>query len=132
MNEEVMTAFIQENFKANLDVIEDLSFAQIKQMVQDRDYVLIYVCKPKKYYLFTYLFIYFVKFFFSYFTDDDHCPICDEALQNLEDIDDDADAVGVRMVKTDDTAFSEFIGLSQFPSIVYYEHSNPHIYDGMM
>ena len=62
--------------------------------------------------------------------DDDHCPICDEALQNLEDIDDDADAVGVRMVKTDDTAFSEFIGLSQFPSIVYYEHSNPHIYDG--
>ena len=64
--------------------------------------------------------------------DDDHCPICDEALQNLEDIDDDADAVGVRMVKTDDTAFSEFIGLSQFPSIVYYEHSNPHIYDGMI
>ena len=43
MNEEAMTAFIQENFKANLDVIEDLSFAQIKQMVQDRDYVLIYV-----------------------------------------------------------------------------------------
>ena len=48
MNEEVMTAFIQENFKANLDVIEDLSFAQIKQMVQDRDYVLVYVCKQKK------------------------------------------------------------------------------------
>ena len=74
----------------------------------------------------------FSQFFFVFnLTDDDHCPICDEALQNLEDIDDDADAVGVRMVKTDDTAFSEFIGLSQFPSIVYYEHSNPHIYDGM-
>ena len=129
MNEEVMTAFIQENFKANLDVIEDLSFAQIKQMVQDRDYVLIYVCKPKKYYI--WFLFYFLLRFFSYLADDDHCPICDEALQNLEDIDDDADAVGVRMVKTDDTAFSEFIGLSQFPSIVYYEHSNPHIYDGM-
>ena len=73
----------------------------------------------------------FLQIFFVFnLTDDDHCPICDEALQNLEDIDDDADAVGVRMVKTDDTAFSEFIGLSQFPSIVYYEHSNPHIYDG--
>ena len=63
MNEEVMTAFIQENFKANLDVIEDLSFAQIKQMVQDRDYVLIYVCKPKKN-LFIYFFL--LNFFFIF------------------------------------------------------------------
>ena len=62
MNEEVMTAFIQENFKANLDVIEDLSFAQIKQMVQDRDYVLIYVCKPKST-IFIYLF-FLLNFFF--------------------------------------------------------------------
>ena len=45
MNEEAMTTFIQDNFKANLDVIEDLSFAQIKQMVVDRDYVLVYACK---------------------------------------------------------------------------------------
>ena len=66
MNEEVMTAFIQENFKANLDVIEDLSFAQIKQMVQDRDYVLIYVCKPKKYYIYLFIYFFFVKFFFIF------------------------------------------------------------------
>ena len=45
MNEEIMTTFIQDNFKSNLDVIEDLSFPQIKQMVQDRDYVLVYACK---------------------------------------------------------------------------------------
>ena len=51
-------------------------------------------------------------------------------MQNLEDIDDDADAVGVRMIKTDDKAFADFIGINQFPSIVYYEHGNPHIYDG--
>ena len=36
-----------ENFKSNLDVIEDLSYAQIKQMVLDREYVLIYACKFK-------------------------------------------------------------------------------------
>jgi len=64
------------------------------------------------------------------FSDSADCAICEEALQNLEDIDDDADAVGVRMVKTDDKAFADFIGLSTFPSIVYYEHGNPHIYDG--
>ena len=45
MNEEAMQTWIDENFKANLDVIEDLSYAQIKQMVQDREYVLIYACK---------------------------------------------------------------------------------------
>ena len=49
MNEEAMAAWIEENFKANLDVIEDLSYAQIKQMVVDREYVLIYACKlPEK------------------------------------------------------------------------------------
>ena len=64
------------------------------------------------------------------FLDTADCEICDEALQNLEDIDDDADAVGVRMIKTDDLEFAQEIGISEFPSIVYYEHGNPHIYDG--
>ena len=48
MNEEAMSAWIEENFKSNLDVIEDLSYAQIKQMVVDREYVLIYACKLAK------------------------------------------------------------------------------------
>ena len=26
--------------------------------------------------------------------------------------------------------FAQEIGISEFPSIVYYEHGNPHIYDG--
>ena len=56
--------------------------------------------------------------------------MCDEALQNLEDIDDDADAVGVRMVKTDDAEFAQVNGIESFPTLVYYEHGNPHIYDG--
>ena len=64
------------------------------------------------------------------FLDTADCTICDEALQNLEDIDDDADAVGVRMIKTDDSEFAHEIGITEFPSIVYYEHGNPHIYDG--
>ena len=45
MNEEAILAWIEENLNANLDVIEDLSHVQIKQMVQDREYVLIYTCK---------------------------------------------------------------------------------------
>ena len=68
--------------------------------------------------------------YYWFFTDSADCPICDEALQNLEDIDDDADAVGVRMIKTDDAEFAQEIGITEFPAIVYYEHGNPHIYDG--
>ena len=72
------------------------------------------------------------QIFFFFFSDSADCAVCEEALQNLEDIDDDADAVGVRMVKTDDAEFAQFIGLTEFPSIVYYEHGNPHIYDGKL
>ena len=84
---------------------------------------------PKLWKLGKITFTIFWQIFFT-FSDSADCAICEEALQNLEDIDDDADAVGVRMVKTDDKAFADFIGLSTFPSIVYYEHGNPHIYDG--
>ena len=45
MNEEAILVWIEENLNENMDVIEDLSHAQIKQMVQDREYVLIYTCK---------------------------------------------------------------------------------------
>ena len=71
----------------------------------------------------------FFSFKFSVLDSAD-CAVCEEALQNLEDIDDDADAVGVRMVKTDDSEFAQFMGITEFPAIVYYENGNPHIYDG--
>ena len=45
MNEEAILVWIEENLNENMDVIEDLSHAQIKQMVQDKEYVLIYTCK---------------------------------------------------------------------------------------
>ena len=59
-----------------------------------------------------------------------NCEACDEALKHLEDIDDDADAVGVRMVKTEDRDFIKMYGLEHFPTVVYFEKDNPHIYNG--
>ena len=88
--------------------------------------------KKQKKLIFVFCAIFFLEKFFFFFSDSADCAVCEEALQNLEDIDDDADAVGVRMVKTDDAEFAQFIGLTEFPSIVYYEHGNPHIYDGKL
>ena len=51
-------------------------------------------------------------------------------MKHLEDIDDDADAVGVRMVKTEDKEFVKQYGLETFPTVVYFEKDDPHIYNG--
>ena len=59
-----------------------------------------------------------------------NCELCEEALKHLEDIDDDADAVGVRMVMTDDKEFVKMYGIEEFPTVVYFEKDNPHIYNG--
>ena len=63
-------------------------------------------------------------------TDAPNCELCEEALKHLEDIDDDADAVGVRMVMTDDKEFVKMYGIEEFPTVVYFEKDNPHIYNG--
>ena len=48
----------------------------------------------------------------------------------MEQIDDDAEAVGVKFVKTDDADFAAEFGIEQFPAIIYFEDKQPSIYDG--
>ena len=55
---------------------------------------------------------------------------CDEAIKQLEQIDDDAEAVGVKFVKTDDPEFAAEFGIEEFPAILYFEDKQPSIYDG--
>ena len=67
----------------------------------------------------------------SYISDsEDNCDTCDEALVQLETIDDDAEAVGVRVIKTDDTEIAEEYGITEFPAVIYFENEDPSIYDG--
>ena len=51
-------------------------------------------------------------------------------FQNLENIDDDLDAVGIAFVKTDDAEFAAEMGVKKYPSLVYFELGNPSLYDG--
>ena len=55
---------------------------------------------------------------------------CDEAIKQLEQIDDDTEAVGVKFVKTDDPEFAAEFGIEEFPAILYFEDKQPSIYDG--
>lgn len=60
----------------------------------------------------------------------ENCEICEETLVQLESIDDDAEAVGIRMVKTDDQEFMEKYGIEVIPSVIYFEGGNPSVYHG--
>ena len=105
MNEEMLTSFIQSEFDSNKDVIEDLSFGQIEHLIETEKFVVV----------------------FAYSTQ--NCETCDETLVQLESIDDDAEAVGIRMVRTDDRAFLDRYGVESLPQVVYFEDQNPSFYE---
>ena len=105
MNEEAIREWVDEELKSNLDVIEDLNTEQIHDLMDENMYVIVYL----------------------YAAD---CETCDEAIKQLEQIDDDADAVGVKFVKTDEAEFAAEYGIETFPAILYFENKQPSIYDG--
>ena len=67
---------------------------------------------------------------------EDECPHCAESLVQLESIDDDAEAVGIRMVKTNDRDFFDRYGIAigeagaGLPAVLYFERGsqNPSFY----
>jgi len=105
MNEEAIREWVDEELKSNLDVIEDLNTEQIHDLMEENEYVMVYL-----------------------YTAD--CEACDEAIKQLEQIDDDADSVGVKFVKTDEAEFAAEYGIDSFPAILYFENKQPSIYDG--
>ncbi|CAG9815355.1 unnamed protein product [Phaedon cochleariae] len=60
----------------------------------------------------------------------DDCEECDDILEELETIDDDADKHGIQFVKSMDAKLASEIGIFSFPALVYYETGVPIMYDG--
>jgi len=64
-------------------------------------------------------------------SDDDKCgKLCDDILDELENIDDDTDKHGIQFVKSKDSKLASEIGIFSFPALVYYETGVPIMYDG--
>ena len=55
-----------------------------------------------------------------------------EAMAELENIDGQADKVGIAMVKINDLELVAEFGLGKLPQLVYYRHTTPIVYDGML
>ncbi|XP_014370434.2 uncharacterized protein LOC106720321 isoform X3 [Papilio machaon] len=58
------------------------------------------------------------------------CKKCAKALQELENIDDEADQLGIGFVKIHDEELAEEYSLGELPRLVYYRHQIPIIYEG--
>lgn len=62
-------------------------------------------------------------------TDKPDCKKCARALQELENIDDEADQLGIGFVKIADEELAEEYNLGPLPVLVYYRHQIPIIYE---
>ncbi|CAG2114835.1 unnamed protein product, partial [Medioppia subpectinata] len=58
------------------------------------------------------------------------CDNCQEILNELEKIDGEADKYGVEFVKNSERAASKKYGINKFPSLVYFRHKEPTIFEG--
>ncbi|XP_054267310.1 uncharacterized protein LOC128989443 [Macrosteles quadrilineatus] len=65
-----------------------------------------------------------------FFLDDEDCPECDEILEELEMIDDEADLYGIDMVKISDPEASARYNIIHTPSLIYFRKRVPLAYDG--
>ncbi|PSN36857.1 hypothetical protein C0J52_21457 [Blattella germanica] len=68
-----------------------------------------------------YLAVYFYKL---------NCHICDEILEELENIDDELDVFGIHMVKIQDPQLAKRYSIKTFPALVYFRNGNPLLYEG--
>ncbi|XP_022238903.1 uncharacterized protein LOC111085298 [Limulus polyphemus] len=58
------------------------------------------------------------------------CKNCDKVLAELENIDDDAENVGIGFVKNSEKATAKKYGVTSFPTLVYFRNKHPTVYDG--
>lgn len=63
-------------------------------------------------------------------TDKPECKKCQKALQELENIDDEADQLDIGFVKIHDEELADEYNLGTLPKLVYYRHQIPIIYEG--
>lgn len=64
-----------------------------------------------------------------YILDKPECRKCAKALQELENIDDEADQLGIGFVKIHDELLADEYNLGELPRLVYYRHKTPIIYE---
>ncbi|XP_041971075.1 uncharacterized protein LOC121727357 isoform X2 [Aricia agestis] len=106
MDEESVLDFLTSLEAMDLpDRIEEVNQKILEKIIEDTEYVAVLFYKPE-------------------------CKKCAKALQELENIDDEADQLGIGFVKIHDEELAEEYSLGELPRLVYYRHQIPVIYEG--
>ncbi|XP_016991604.1 FK506-binding protein 5 isoform X11 [Drosophila rhopaloa] len=118
MDEEGVLDFLTSLEAMDLpDRIEEVNSKILQKIIEDTDFVAVLfcpdheTCPPRV-------------------MDKQQCRKCAKALQELENIDDEADQLGIGFVKIHDEALADEYNLGSLPALVYYRHQTPIIYEG--
>ena len=64
--------------------------------------------------------------------DDNNDKKSEKVLNELENIDDECDQLGINFVKMDDVEEAKDYGVTKFPKLVYFEQGIPTVYEGSL
>ncbi|XP_037080848.1 uncharacterized protein LOC119101604 isoform X2 [Pollicipes pollicipes] len=106
MNEDDVLEFLTSLDAMELpDQIEEVNAKILDKIVEEQAYVAVFFYKSS-------------------------CRKCERALKELENIDDEADQLGIAFVKINDEALADEYSLDTLPTLVYYRNRIPIVYDG--
>ncbi|CAH0703031.1 unnamed protein product [Spodoptera exigua] len=117
MDEESVLDFLTSLEAMDLpDRIEEVNQKILSKIIEDTNYVAVLFCPDHK--------------SCGPSNNKPECKKCAKALQELENIDDEADQLGIGFVKIHDEELAEEYNLGDLPRLVYYRHQIPIIYEG--
>ncbi|XP_060801863.1 uncharacterized protein LOC106130366 isoform X1 [Amyelois transitella] len=116
MDEESVLDFLTSLESMDLpDRIEEVNQKILSKIIEDTNYVAVLFCPDHK--------------SCGPSNNKPECKKCAKALQELENIDDEADQLGIGFVKIHDEELAEEYSLGELPRLVYYRHQIPIIYE---
>ncbi|XP_046461228.1 uncharacterized protein LOC124207693 isoform X8 [Daphnia pulex] len=102
--EQVLTWLIEQK---NSDTIEELTDELLETIIKTNEYVVVYFSGPCE-----------------------EGQKCDSILDQLEEIDDEADEHGIHLVTTEEVELAKRYGIKTFPTLAFFRNQDPLIYKG--
>ncbi|XP_072391995.1 uncharacterized protein hlk isoform X1 [Diabrotica undecimpunctata] len=108
-------------FEGDIEEEEEVLQWLIQQRTEDRIELITRVMLEKMVEETQYLAVYFYK---------QNCHICEEILEELEQIDDECDIYGIHLVRIQDPQLAKRYSIKTFPALVYFRNGNPLLFEG--
>lgn len=115
------------------DEIEDVTDEMLDRMVKEGSTLAVLFCKCELYSIQLLVWgSWPVMFRFIHFPDDNNDDKSQKVLEELENIDDECDALGITFVKIDNIDEAKEYGIDSVPSLLYFEKGIPTVYEGRL